>query len=379
MGASGLGSPTSASTGAEPGRAADACDVRPGPGPPSSVVSSRGASLGRPERGRWAGRAVTQVRDAIYLVDVVSGGPPGGERSSIEALRRACRSPAPTGGQSVPLRERSPGSITSSSEPATSGAAAACPRSDGAGASIVDRDWSRPPIVQRARVRGAGDPCARPCRLAIGSARWVVTVEESGQSQQRARLGAGCPADARPSWRTDADGSSSRSFSSAGSWWSAVAPLGLIGVGGGAAARAGRPWASWPSWALLALAGMLIRNSVILVDADRRPRAGTRRGSPGRRWSRPRCTGSRPILLTAAAASLGADPDHAFDVFWGPMAFAIDRRASSVGTALTLVFLPALYVAWFRVNGTRREPRTEPVGRSGGRCRSTVIAPGPIA
>ena len=55
----------------------------------------------------------------------------------------------------------------------------------------------------------------------------------------------------------------------------------------------------------------------------------------------------RPIILTAAAASLGLVP-IAREIFWGPMAYAM-IGGIIVGTALTLVFLPALYVAWFRI------------------------------
>ena len=55
----------------------------------------------------------------------------------------------------------------------------------------------------------------------------------------------------------------------------------------------------------------------------------------------------RPILLTAAAAMLGMLP-IAGEVFWGPMAYAIIGGLASA-TLLTLLFLPALYVAWFRI------------------------------
>jgi Cu/Ag efflux pump CusA len=55
----------------------------------------------------------------------------------------------------------------------------------------------------------------------------------------------------------------------------------------------------------------------------------------------------RPILLTAAAAILGMVP-IAPTVFWGPMAYAV-MGGLVVATLLTLVFLPALYVAWFRI------------------------------
>jgi multidrug efflux pump subunit AcrB len=55
----------------------------------------------------------------------------------------------------------------------------------------------------------------------------------------------------------------------------------------------------------------------------------------------------RPILLTAAAAILGMIP-IAPTIFWGPMAYAI-MGGLAVATLLTLVFLPALYVMWFRI------------------------------
>ncbi len=56
---------------------------------------------------------------------------------------------------------------------------------------------------------------------------------------------------------------------------------------------------------------------------------------------------TRPILLTAAAASLALIP-ISHEVFWGPMAYAM-MGGIVAGTLLTLVFLPALYVAWFRI------------------------------
>jgi multidrug efflux pump len=66
----------------------------------------------------------------------------------------------------------------------------------------------------------------------------------------------------------------------------------------------------------------------------------------------------RPILLTAAAAVLGMIP-IAPTVFWGPMAYSI-MGGLAVATMLTLVFLPALYVAWFRI----KEPAPHRVDRA---------------
>ena len=63
-----------------------------------------------------------------------------------------------------------------------------------------------------------------------------------------------------------------------------------------------------------------------------------------------------PILLTASAAILGMIP-IAPTIFWGPMAYAI-MGGLAVATLLTLVFLPALYVAWFRIESP--EPAARP-------------------
>jgi hypothetical protein len=63
----------------------------------------------------------------------------------------------------------------------------------------------------------------------------------------------------------------------------------------------------------------------------------------------------RPIMLTAAAASLALIP-IAREIFWGPMAYAM-MGGIIMGTMLTLLFLPALYVAWFRIK--EPEPATD--------------------
>ena len=62
----------------------------------------------------------------------------------------------------------------------------------------------------------------------------------------------------------------------------------------------------------------------------------------------------RPIMLSAAAASLGLMP-IAREIFWGPMAYAM-MGGIIVGTLLTLLFLPALYVAWFRIKQPAQAP-----------------------
>ncbi|HCH71613.1 MAG TPA: hypothetical protein DFK19_04750, partial [Ochrobactrum sp.] len=66
----------------------------------------------------------------------------------------------------------------------------------------------------------------------------------------------------------------------------------------------------------------------------------------------------RPIALTAAAASLALIP-IAREVFWGPMAYAM-MGGIIAGTAITLLFLPALYVAWFRIKEPERNGDAPP-------------------
>jgi multidrug efflux pump subunit AcrB len=123
-----------------------------------------------------------------------------------------------------------------------------------------------------------------------------------------------------------------------------VAPFGLIGVVAALLASQ-KPLGFVALLGIIALSGMIVRNSVILVDQIETEIAHGRS-----HWDAVIAATLhrfRPILLTAAAAILGMTP-IAPTVFWGPMAFAM-MGGLAVATALTLVFLPALYVAWFRV------------------------------
>ena len=96
---------------------------------------------------------------------------------------------------------------------------------------------------------------------------------------------------------------------------------------------------------VLALIGILIRNSVILiVQVEEDIHGGLHPWDAVMKASQHRM---RPIALTAAAASLALIP-IAREVFWGPMAYAM-MGGIIAGTAITLLFLPALYVAWFRI------------------------------
>ncbi len=123
-----------------------------------------------------------------------------------------------------------------------------------------------------------------------------------------------------------------------------VAPFGLIGVVL-ALLLANKPLGFVALLGVIALVGMIVRNSVILVHQIDVEIAGGR--SPWDAVIEATSERCRPIVLTAAAAIFGMIP-IAPTVFWGPMAFAI-MGGLAIATLLTLVFLPALYVAWFRL------------------------------
>jgi multidrug efflux pump len=127
-----------------------------------------------------------------------------------------------------------------------------------------------------------------------------------------------------------------------------VAPLGLIGVVT-ALLVTGQPLGFVAILGVLALIGIIIRNTVILVTQIDAFRADGL--APWNAVVEATLHRMRPILLTAAAASLGMIP-IAREVFWGPMAFAM-IGGIIVGTLLTLLFLPALYVAWYRIKESK--------------------------
>jgi len=123
-----------------------------------------------------------------------------------------------------------------------------------------------------------------------------------------------------------------------------TSPMGIAGVALALLAL-DRPFGFVALLGVIALMGMIMRNSVILIDQIEQDRA---RGVPA--WDA--VIGAavrrfRPIVLTAAAAVLAMIP-LSRSVFWGPMAVAI-MGGLIVATALTLLALPAMYAAWFRV------------------------------
>ena len=123
-----------------------------------------------------------------------------------------------------------------------------------------------------------------------------------------------------------------------------TAPLGAIGAVA-ALLIFNAPFGFVALLGVIAIAGMIMRNTVILVDQIDHDLAA---GSPP--WEaivESTVRRARPVVLTALAAILAMIP-LARSVFSGPMALSI-MGGLIVGTVLTLFFLPALYAAWFRV------------------------------
>ncbi len=276
-----------------------------------------------------SGTPVTQVRDGIYLVDIVARAVPD-ERAKLETLRSLMiETPS---GRSVPLeqfatisygleppliwrRQRLP-TVTVQAETAPGVEAATVVRQ--LADEIAAFKAKQPPgydvviggTVEDSAKAEASIFAVFPLMLLV-----IVTIlMVQLQSFQRLFLVL------------------------------ATAPLALIGVAA-ALLISGSPMGFVAILGIVSLIGMVIRNSVILVDQieseiahGQQPWAAVIAATEHR---------LRPILLTAAAAILGMVP-IAPTVFWGPMAFAV-MGGLVVATLLTLVFLPALYVAWFRI------------------------------
>ena len=147
-----------------------------------------------------------------------------------------------------------------------------------------------------------------------------------------------------------------------------TAPLGFIGASASLLAF-NAPFGFTALLGLIALGGMIMRNTVILVDQIDED---MRNGLP--QWEaiiESTIRRSRPVVLTALAAILAMIP-LSRSVFWGPMAITM-MGGLLVATILTLLFLPALYAFWFRV----REPRPAASQTSGRDEVTTIVAPQP--
>jgi multidrug efflux pump len=279
--------------------------------------------------GIVAGSRVTQVRDDIYLVDVVSRAQ-NSERGSIETLQNL-QLPV-SNGKSVPL-------------------------------SAVVRFhyeleqptiWRRsrlPTITVKASVEGNLQPATVVAQLApqirdfnktLPQGYSVVaggSVEESAKAQGPIAAVAPLMLFIMATILMIQLQSFNRLF-----LVFTVAPLALIGVVI-ALLSSNSPMGFVAILGILALIGILIRNSVILIiQIETLRKEGM---DPWKAVIVATQNRMRPIMLTAAAATLALIPISS-EIFWGPMAYAM-MGGIIVGTVLTLLFLPALYVTWFRI------------------------------
>ncbi len=279
--------------------------------------------------GVVTGSTVTQVRDSIYLIDVVARAEQA-QRNSLESLR-SLQISLPNG-RVVPLRQ------------------IASFEYDQEYPIIWRRDRVRTLTVQADVVPGvlpatavqAVQPNIDKLAASLPNGYRIATggsVEESGKA--KSSVLAVVPAMVLVVLTILIF--QLRSFQRVLLVLS-VAPLGLIGVVA-ALLVAQAPLGFVAILGVLALGGMIARNSVILIDQIEHERAAGMH--PWDAVVTAAIHRTRPILLTASAATLGMIP-IAPTVFWGPMAFAI-IGGLAVATVLTLIFLPALYVAWFRI------------------------------
>lgn len=286
--------------------------------------------------GVLAGTSVTQVRDSIYLIKVVARAS-AQERQSLETLRDLQLSGS--GGRAVPL----------------------------ASVATLRYDMEQPTIWRRSRqttvtlkasVADKTQPATVAAQLqptiAAFNAKLPVgysvatggTAEESAKSQAPIVAVVPLMLFIMATILMIQLQSFQRLF-----LVFAVAPLAIIGVVA-ALLPSGAPLGFVAILGVLALIGILIRNSVILiVQIEDLRREGI---APWQAVVEATEHRMRPIMLTAAAASLALIP-IAREIFWGPMAYAM-MGGIIVGTVLTLLFLPALYVAWFRIPEKAADP-----------------------
>jgi multidrug efflux pump subunit AcrB len=284
-----------------------------------------------------SGSAITQVRDDIYLVDVITRATDE-ERVSLDTLR-SIQVPL-ANGRTVPLSQFA--SFTYDQEQ-----------------PLIWRRDRVPTLTVQADVKAGVLPATvvdalapsiaelnktlpRPYRIAVGG-----VVEDSAKAQ--ASVVAVVPAMLLIMFTVLMV--QLRSFSLLFIVLS-VGPLGLIGVVG-ALLLSGKPLGFVAILGILALLGMITKNAVILIgqiEAERSQGKDIWQAAVDASSTR-----FRPIMLTAISTVLGMIP-IAPTVFWGPMAFAI-MGGLLVGTILTLVFLPTLYVAWFRGKEVRSDAK----------------------
>ena len=286
-----------------------------------------------------AGSAITQVRDDIYLIPVITRALDE-QRGSLSTLR-ALQLPLPNG-RTVPLSQ----------------------------VATFDFKQEYPLIWRRQRVPTLTCwPTSRTTsRPPAPSMRWRRRSRSSAQACPRT-ITSPSAAPSRKARKSQASvfamvpimlllmlfflmaqlHSFSRLFLVV-----SVIPMGLIGIVF-TLLIVGRPLGFVAILGILALFGMIARNAVLLIE-----QIETERTQREHAWDavvEATLSRFRPIMLTAISTVLGFIP-IAPDVFWGPMAFAI-MGGLFVATILTLIVLPAMYVALFRI----REPSHRPARR----------------
>ncbi len=280
-------------------------------------------------QGVKTGQTVTQLRDDIYLVDVVARATDE-QRMSLDTLQ-SLQIALPNGGvaplsqlatfefsQESPLiwrRDRTP-TLTVQADPATgltaeTAVAAIAP-------AVAAMNANLPPQYH---IETGG------------------TVEESAKSQGSVFARVPLMLFLMTTFLMIQLQSFSRLFLVL-----AIVPMGLIGIIA-ALLIFGKPLGFVAILGILSLLGMIARNAVILVEQieiERREQSDQWKAVVDATLSR-----FRPIMLTAVSTVLGLIP-IAPTVFWGPMAFAI-MGGLLVATVLTLLVTPALYVLWFGI------------------------------
>jgi multidrug efflux pump len=277
------------------------------------------------------GLPITQVRDGIYLVDVVMRATDE-QRLSLSTLRNL-QFPLASG-RTVPLGQFARLDFEQEFPLIW--------RRDGVPTLTIQADVAQgasPETVVAALAPAITQLQAslpRSYRVAVGG-----TVEESAQSQASVYAVVPLMLFITITFLMAQLQSFSRLFLVL-----SVVPMGLIGVVA-ALLIFKRPLGFVAILGILALLGMIARNAVILIDQIESERAaGKAIWDSVVEAARSRF---RPIMLTAISTVLGMIP-IAPTIFWGPMAFAI-MGGLLVATVLTLLFLPALYITWFRERG----------------------------
>ena len=279
--------------------------------------------------GVMSGTPITQVRDGIYLVDVIARAQDE-QRVSLSTLR-SLQLPLPNG-RTVPL-----------SQVATFDFEQEFPliwRRQRVPTLTVQADVS-PGVTPEGAVQALAPDISKlneslpqGYHIDVGG-----TVEESAQSQASVFAQVPLMLFLMVTFLMAQLHSFSRLFLVL-----SIVPMGLIGIVI-ALLMVGKPLGFVAILGILALMGMIARNAVILIEQIETERAQGRHI-----WDavvEATLSRFRPIMLTAISTVLGFIP-IAPTVFWGPMAFAI-MGGLFVATVLTLIVLPALYVTWFGV------------------------------